>query len=254
MSRFDELAATFAADQRGPWPELRYRLIAGQIGNHIEGRPLTVLDAGGGAGSFSVRMARDGHNVTLLDQSEGMLAQARDAAAEAGVTLRFLETTIEEADDFLPDTEFDVVAAHDVLAYVVNLNEALRSLRQWVKANGVLSLVVVNAVSLPLWSAMHDLNFEEALTTLGARTWRGRFSDSARAFQPDELADVVAAAGLEVVETYGLGVISPYIPDKDTKFAEERIDRLAELEATLGAASPYKEVARRLHIVARRAG
>ena len=250
MSRFDEEAAAFAADQRGPWTELRYRLLMSQIAEHKADAHFKVLDAGGGAGRFAVRLARDGHDVMLLDQSEGMLAQARAAAEESDVVVRILESTIEEASDLLDEEQFDLVACHNVLEYVVNLTETLRSLSEWVKPDGVLSLVVHNTVALPLWCAMHELNFEEALSSLGVKTWRGRFSDSARAFEPDEIGELVERAGLRVLEVYGLGVVSAYIPDDEVKFAEERIDRLEELERHMGGLSPYKDVARHLHVVA----
>jgi 2-polyprenyl-3-methyl-5-hydroxy-6-metoxy-1,4-benzoquinol methylase len=252
VSRFDDQAAAFAADQRGPWTELRYRLLISQLREHVPDRALKVLDAGGGAGRFAVRLARDGHDVMLLDQSEGMLAQARAAAEETGVRVRFLESTIEEASDLLDDEQFDVVACHNVLEYVVNLSETLQSLVEWVRPDGILSLVVHNTVALPLWCAMHELNFEEALNSLGIKTWRGRFSDSARAFEPGELRELVERAGMTVREVYGLGVVSAYIPDEEVKFAEERIDRLEELERQLGGLSPYKDMARHLHLVAAR--
>lgn len=250
MSRFDEQAAAFAADQRGPWPELRYRLLLGQIREHHKGERLKILDAGGGAGRFAVRLARDGHDVMLLDQSEGMLAQARAAAEEAGVAVRMLESTIEEADDLLDQEQFDLVSCHNVLEYVVNLSETIRSLSEWVKPDGLLSLVVHNTVAIPLWCALHELNFDEALSNLGAKTWRGRFSDSARAFEAVEMRDLIERAGFKVLDIFGLGVVSPYIPDEESKFAEERIDRLEELERRLGALPPYKDIARHLHVLA----
>lgn len=250
MSRFDEQAVAFAADQRGPWTDLRYRLLMTQLREHKDVPSLKVLDAGGGAGRFAVRLARDGHDVMLLDQSEGMLAQARAAAEEAGVGVRMLESTIEEAHDLLDDEQFDLVACHNVLEYVVNLSETLQSLAEWVRPDGLLSLVVHNTVALPLWCAMHELNFEEALNSLGVKTWRGRFSDSARAFEGIEISELVERAGLVVKGIYGLGVVSAYIPDEDVKFAEERIDRLEELERHLGGLSPYKDIARHLHVVA----
>jgi hypothetical protein len=57
---------------------------------------------------------------------------------------------------------------------------------------------------------------------------------------------------MTVREVYGLGVVSAYIPDEEVKFAEERIDRLEELERQLGGLSPYKDMARHLHLVAAR--
>jgi ubiquinone/menaquinone biosynthesis C-methylase UbiE len=50
-----------------------------------------VLDIGCGTGRHSVRLAAYGCEVTGVDISEGMLAQAKHAAEEAGVTVNWVQ-------------------------------------------------------------------------------------------------------------------------------------------------------------------
>src|SRR5919107_4065754 len=52
------------------------------------GRPLRVVDAGGGTGGFAVPLAEAGHQVTVVDPSPDALAALTRRAAEAGVADR----------------------------------------------------------------------------------------------------------------------------------------------------------------------
>ncbi|MBD3403710.1 methyltransferase domain-containing protein [candidate division GN15 bacterium] len=67
-----------------------------------QGAPL--LDVGCGVGRHAIELARRGYQVTGLDISEGMLAQARAAADEAGVTVEWVQA---DATAFATDRRFD---------------------------------------------------------------------------------------------------------------------------------------------------
>ena len=50
-----------------------------------------VLDVAGGTGRHAIALAAEGYDVTMADLSEGMVAEARDNAAQAGVGLRVVQ-------------------------------------------------------------------------------------------------------------------------------------------------------------------
>jgi SAM-dependent methyltransferase len=63
-----------------------------------------LLDIGCGTGRHAVEMARRGYAVTGIDLSAGMLAQAQQAAAQAGVSVEWIKA---DATRFVCDLPFD---------------------------------------------------------------------------------------------------------------------------------------------------
>jgi ubiquinone/menaquinone biosynthesis C-methylase UbiE len=72
-----------------------------------------VLDLGCGTGALAVRLARRGCQVTGIDVSPAMLAQAARRAADEGLgdRLTLRELGIAELDTAFPDAAFDAVTA-----------------------------------------------------------------------------------------------------------------------------------------------
>ncbi|MDX9856525.1 MAG: methyltransferase domain-containing protein [candidate division Zixibacteria bacterium] len=67
-----------------------------------DGAPL--LDVGCGVGRHAIELARRGYDVTGIDISSGMLAQAREAARRAGVTVEWVQA---DATSFMSGRRFD---------------------------------------------------------------------------------------------------------------------------------------------------
>lgn len=63
-----------------------------------------ILDVGCGTGRHSVELARRGYRMTGIDLSAGMLAEARKAAARAGVNVEWIQA---DAARFQADRSFD---------------------------------------------------------------------------------------------------------------------------------------------------
>jgi SAM-dependent methyltransferase len=63
-----------------------------------------ILDVGCGTGRHAVELARRGYQVTGVDFSAGMLAKARKAAAQVGVTVEWVHCDVL---DYRPTTQFD---------------------------------------------------------------------------------------------------------------------------------------------------
>lgn len=80
----------------------------------------TVLDAGAGAGRFSIPLAKRGLEVTHLDVSDSMLTKAKESAEAAGVLDRiaFVKARITDLAGY-PSGEFDMVICVDApVSYV----------------------------------------------------------------------------------------------------------------------------------------
>ena len=104
-----------------------------------------VLDVAAGAGEQTVAAARrvgPGGRVLATDISPGILQYARHVAQEAG--LRNVETMELDGErhETLPPTGFDAVISRVGLIYFPDQQRALKGLRQCLKANGRISVVV----------------------------------------------------------------------------------------------------------------
>ena len=75
--------------------------------------PPCALDAAGGPGHDAIWLAERGLDVTLADVSPVALAQAREAAAAAGVSLHLVQVDLERAP--LPAGPFDLVVVLNFL-------------------------------------------------------------------------------------------------------------------------------------------
>lgn len=78
-------------------------------------RPLRLLDIGCGEGKDAVFMARCGYIVSAFDITESGVDKARRLAERAGVCIDAFRA---DANDFRPDTHFDIVFSSGALHYI----------------------------------------------------------------------------------------------------------------------------------------
>lgn len=77
------------------------------------GGRLNILDVGTGPGVFSILMTRAGHDVTGIDISENMIAEAKANSEKYGVSAKFIRM---DSDDLLfDDYSFDMVISRNVV-------------------------------------------------------------------------------------------------------------------------------------------
>ena len=103
------------------WEQQIRRALNGRVCRH-------VLDVGCGPGFFSVLLARLGYEVTAVDYTENMLAEARKNAAHYGVDIDFRRMDAQNLD--FEDGIFDLVISRNVLW---NLEQPEQAYREWLR-------------------------------------------------------------------------------------------------------------------------
>lgn len=203
-----------------------------------------VLDCGGGSGGLAVPLAAFGAVVTVVDVSVDALATLTRRAVEAGVSDRVtaVQGDAEYLADLVPAGAFDLVLAHDVLEDVGNPELVLRQVAGVLRPGGVLSVVAANPVAGVLARALTG-DLAGALAALS------------RPAGPDGTVEALTAlcqaAGLQVHSVEGLGVFTDLVPGIELD-RPGALATLAELEAAVASRPPYRDIAARLHLQARR--
>jgi SAM-dependent methyltransferase len=201
---------------------------------------LDVLDLGGGTGGDAVRLAGQGHRVTVVDPSPDALAALDRRAAEAnleppgGVTGVLGDTT--DLAEHIQPASFDLVICHGVLEHVDDPGQALAATAAALRPGGYVSVVVAGRLGAVVARALAG-DFAEArsLFESDAHSWNLRASGPRR-FVVDEIAALLTARGFTPVQTNALRVFADLVPSalvdvepgaRDQLFALERLVRTA---------------------------
>jgi SAM-dependent methyltransferase len=203
-----------------------------------------VLDCGGGSGSAAVPLAELGAEVTVVDISVDALATLRRRAAEAGVGehVHAVQGDLESLDEVVSPASFDLVLLHGVLD-VVDHRVVLAAAHDAVRPGGLVSVVIAN----PVAGVLSRLLGADVHGALDER----RDSVRGKRLDLDRLLEQCAACGLTVEGIHGVGVFAEFTPGSVTDTSAGAA-ALAELEDLSSGVAPYRDIASRLHVFARR--
>ena len=254
---FDQSIERWNAEQSLPWNALKYRLALAQLARHMGSGARRILDAGGGNGQEAIPLAQLGHQVTIVDYSQEMLADAERRAAAAGVaqrvTLHF--GSVREVPRLFPAAQFDVVLCHNVIQYVDDVPALLRELAAALKPGGLLSILSINRYSIPLRIAMPRGDLSRALANLDARQQTAILFDAEMTcYAASEIVEMLGGAGCVGEGDYGIRCVCDYWGDNELKADPAVFKQLEALEFALADRHPYKLMARYFHVRARRRG
>lgn len=249
---YAELADRFARHYGTIRGQVRMVLAARQFDAHAPVPPARIADIGGGAGPQAIRLARLGYDVTLLDPSARMLAQARAAIDDEPPVvvnqLRLVHGSGEDAPVLLGRDGFDAILCHGVIMYVDDPLPIIHALGAIAKPGGVISLITKNAAALAMRPGLEG-RFGDALRAFNADADIGGMGVPTRAHTLDQLAEWFGRAECQIETWYGIRVLTDHLGSQSP--GDDMADVLAS-EWEAGRRDPYRQVARLIHVIARK--
>jgi S-adenosylmethionine-dependent methyltransferase len=230
---------------------VRHELVDRALAEHLPDPPTRIVDVGGGAGQQSIRLARKGYEITILDPSREMLAEARRRLASEDVDVRRrvrrVEGEGERGQEALGGETFDAVLCHGVLMYLEDAWPMVEALSTLARPGGIVSVLTKNASALAARPALEG-RYQDALSALKTDRDRGRLGVLTRGDTVEGLSEAFAEAGLTVESWYGVRVFTDHLGNA---LPGDDLPEMLELEWEGGKKDPYRSVARLIHVVGR---
>ena len=197
-----------------------------------------ILDIGGGDAKQSVKLARRGHHVTLVDIDTEMVkaAHSRVSSEDSQVmqNIRILHGSID--DNSLG--QYDLVCCHSVLMYQRPWSSFLTKVIARVAPGGFISLTSVNPEARAMRFGMQR-RWREVIATLALGHQCDPKTIESEVISQKDIREVFAKHNIKVLAHYGVGVF-------ETGSCEESL----AAEWLAGGCEPYRSVARCFHLVA----
>jgi S-adenosylmethionine-dependent methyltransferase len=221
------------------------------------GQSPTVIDLGGGTGGLSVPLAVAGCTVTVVDPNPDALATLHRRAEDAGVLARItgVQGDSEALARLVPAGAADLVIGHGLLEIVDEPRATVAAMAAAAKPGGLVSVLVANRYAAVLHRAIAG-RLDEAAGLLADPAGRlpGPGETLQRRFDHDGLHRMLTEAGLVVELIQGEDVLADLVPGSVLESTPGACEALLELELSAASVPPLRDVASRLHAVARRPG
>jgi S-adenosylmethionine-dependent methyltransferase len=208
---------------------------------------LRVLDAGGGAGHVTTRLAALGNKVVLADPSREMLDRAQTAIDNADLSsqVSVVHAPIQHLGSLL-DQRFDVIVCHAVLEWLADPHGALDELVSLLELDGELSLLFYNRnarlLKLILAGAFEDALREHDPEPSPRGSQRGAVplaEEAVRAWMTELGLGVRSKAAIRIFHDH-------LTPDMRSP---ERLGELLSVEKALRSQEPFASLGQHIHLV-----
>ncbi len=191
-------------------------------------QPTRALDLGCGCGPAAIELARMGHDVLGVDLSKSMIADARQAAARAGVAdrCRFLDRDVWSLE--LPKRSFSLIIALGFVEYFDDPLAVLQRMASLLAHSGVIVVQTPNRLHL-------NSLLQARLARRVERNWAGL---RIRRFTAREFSRLGRAAGLERIDYRGhafgpIKIAGRFVPGyRAAHWLERRLDAVAQHRLT----------------------
>ncbi|KAE8178646.1 tRNA uridine 5-oxyacetic acid(34) methyltransferase CmoM [Photobacterium carnosum] len=250
---FDDLAKKFADNIYGTakgqirqvvvWQDIEYIL---QELNGVS--PLQVLDAGGGIGQISQKIAALGHYVTLCDLSSEMLTLAEQEIAKNGLVeqYRLVHSPIQEISEHI-EAPVDLILFHAVMEWLADPIATLTGLLDNVKPGGVISVMFYNYNGLLFKNLIcgNLTHIEQGMPH------RKRFKlQPQQDIKPDDVYQCLTTAGFDIMGKTGVRTFHDYM--QHDRMGDYSFEQVLDMEQKLCRQEPFLSLGRYIHVYARK--
>lgn len=237
---FDGIATKFANNIYGTTKgKLRHTLLCELIDDFLQDKTsLNVMDLGGGTGVMSGHIARQGHNVTLVDSSEDILSIAANELADLPVTITHAE--LQQVDNV---SQYDLVVFHAVLEWLAEPKAAIDLLASQMSPGAALSLTFFNHDATLFSNAIYG-NFDYIERGMKVKN-RVRLSPQSP-LPPKEVIQWATDAGFSVKKVTGIRCFHDYL--RNIQHCDEKYDALLALERQYQNTEPFLWLGKYIHL------
>ncbi|WP_434950391.1 methyltransferase [Shewanella sp. HL-SH4] len=255
-TNFDKLSQKFAKNIYGTtkghiraavlWRDLEPAIALLAALNHS---PLRILDAGGGFGLLSQKLAVLGHEVVLCDISAQMLAEAQQQidASETPLNITLFHSPIQALTPEL-NGQFDIILCHAVAEWLIDAQSTLQGLLSLLKPQGLFSLMFYNKEAMRFHSLVSG-NFDYVMRDMKVKKKVGLtpthplYIEDVRQWFNQWQLQIVCQSGVRVINDYLKHQLPPNFD----------IKQLIEMELLYSQREPYLSLGRYVHFLAKQA-
>jgi len=207
-------------------------------------RPLRILDAGGGFGFFSQKLAALGHKVILCDISGELLKEAEKQLADKkyASNVQILHCSIQRLPEFI-NGKFDLILNHAVLEWLAEPKQTLQGLLNFLAAEGILSLMYYNKEAQRFFNLVSG-NFEFVAKDMVHKKVV-RLTPTHPLLEKD-LRVWLDEFNMQIIQKTGVRVIHDYL--KERSHCEDKFDLLLAMEKMYCHQEPYASLGRYTHL------
>lgn len=246
---FDKLAHKFAKNIYGtPKGEIRAAVLWRDLSSALApfgDKKLRILDAGGGFGFFSQKLARLGHEVVLCDISQEMLIQAQahiDASTEP-LNIELIHAPI-QALSVEQNGVFDLILCHAVVEWLTDAQRTMEGLLTMLKPNGLFSLMFYNKEAMR-FHALISGNFDYVAADLKVKK-KVRLTPT-HPLYIQEVKQWFMDWEMTLISQSGVRVIHDYL--KKSQAADFDYQKLLQMELEYSQREPYISLGRYVHFL-----
>ena len=252
---FNQGMAAWKENQVAPWGRLRYTIMLANLAPHLGQAPQRILDMGGGNGAESILLAQQSHEVTLVDFSREMLAEAQTTIIDLALVeqIKLHQADVIELPTLFAPASFDAILFHNVLQYVPDPHAALQAIHHVLHPDGFFSLSIINPHSEVLATALREFDLETALAQVDSKEKQQNiFGLDHPLYELTDLHQMLANTDFAVEALYGVRCLNDYISDNERKSDPIFFAQLEALELAVRDKYPYYLLARFYHLIARK--